>query len=441
MRRLSLAVLWAAMGPMVALRGQDGSANRATLATPHDGLLLLKNGNVLEGRITWSGDHYFVDRGGLQMGVRAAEVLTTASDLDDAYRKQRDLLARDDLDGRQTLAQWCLRHDLLGYAAAELAECTALQPRNRRTESLLRQLQSAVRVARDKPSAVETEAMESGSAPPLETPPVEAGGNVADRALPTASVLDTVSGDVVEMFVTKVQPLIVNQCATGGCHGGMRSAAPHFQRFDPRKTASRAYTERNLAAALALVDRQRPDESRLVTAPSQPHGPAKRPIFEGRTLGYQADLLAWARLVARDAGNSGRRAEGGADTNLAGRRASLGGTTVIRAAYEESSPKAVGDRVQPAISAENGDASAKANPHDPDLFNRRFFPDGRPHRDEVAADVSVPRSSLPPALDERRPLPKRRPPVAATRQRSIVEEDIPPFESIEEGEVAPQQPR
>ncbi|MEX2185645.1 MAG: hypothetical protein WD875_02580 [Pirellulales bacterium] len=472
-------IVWAVavlsvLAPATELRAQRSTdIESPALPTPHEGVLLLKNGNVLTGRITWSGDHYFVDRGGLQMGVRAAEVVAAADDLDDAYRQQRDKLARDDLAGHQTLAQWCLRHDLLGYAASELAECVALYPRNQRTDSLMRQLQSAVRISQSQSNVdTNTDDIDNAGDVPRKNPKDSADAAFgAERTQDDPS--DGLSAQVKGSFVTRIQPLLINQCAAGGCHGGANSAELQFHRFDPRKTPSRVYTERNLAAALRFVDGERPEASRLLVAPSAAHGSAKTPIFAGRTLGHQAELAAWIRLVARD-GKRARRGDNAPQLGTTAQRQATAGTSAVsRAAYEERT-----------------DAVPIANPHDPDVFNRRYFPEGRPpnsdsENDEVAGPVAGPVAGQDTNRDADRdagakttpqadraadspnsnrpqsrirpnprpysrtnprtvPTPHRQPlngPQTAAGRRSLGEDDIPRAQSVEEGQVAAEQPR
>ncbi len=430
LRIVSIVVVASALTPAAELRAQlDGSSNATPHVAPRDGVLVLKNGHVLVGRITWSGDHYFVDRGGLQMGVRAAEVITTAADLDDAYRQQRDELSRTDLDGHQTLAQWCLRHDLLGYAATQLAECTALHPRHRRTEALMRQLQSAVRVAENGNGSGNGSGNDTADAAlrpsddatqVVDTTPANSDDRTDDRI---DGALDELSDRTVESFVTRIQPLLINQCASGGCHGGASSAELQFQRFDPRKSPSRVYTERNLAAALKFVDRERPDASPLLVAPSQPHGSAKTPIFAARTLGHQAELAAWIRLAARDANIRIRGEKSAQDRAQANNTPAVAPSSVSRATYERQTPAERDNSVSPQ-------SPATRNPNDPDVFNRRFFPAGRPEN---------PPSPLPTESDPRA-APRRQPPSDAPRP-SLAEDDIPPFQSIEERDVTAEQPR
>jgi len=91
---------------------------------------------------------------------------------------------------------------------------------------------------------------------------------------------------LVAEFTRRVQPLILNRCAAGACHGGPESPAPHFARRDPHGGFDRRSTlanleqfleavgpERNagkLASLLAVRHPTAPVSARLVAPPLSP---------------------------------------------------------------------------------------------------------------------------------------------------------------------------
>ena len=453
-----LGVLTALAARAVTLLADPPEFRSPVAVAPRDRVLLLKNGQVLAGRITWSGDHYFVDRDGLQMGVRSGEVLATAADMDDAYRWQRARLARDDLEGHQTLAQWCLRHDLLGYAATELADCEALQPSHARTALLMRQLQSAVRTvenakARRAPSEGPTDAGMAQTHSPPDDLPRDAVPR-ANSGAKAADVSATLSNESLETFVTTIQPLLINQCAAGGCHGGATKAELKFQRFDPRRSPSRVYTERNLAAVLKHIDHDTPEASPLVVVPSQPHGGMATPVFSGRTLGQRAELVAWVRGTVRPSGRVPQATRNTSGVVFGNDVKKPAKAPVARAVHEENASHVSKGRDGAAVAPDGAAVGGTVNSHDPDEFNRRFFPRGR----AVSGDTDAPQASATPATEPegspQRPLPRSassqrprtlpgpgeglpravRPPMPLKPKRgSVGEDEIPPFKSIEEG--------
>ena len=59
--------------------------------------------------------------------------------------------------------------------------------------------------------------------------------------------------EVVGSFTQRVQPLLLNHCAAGACHGGSDSPAPRFERGPATQPPDRVATRANLAAFLAAV--------------------------------------------------------------------------------------------------------------------------------------------------------------------------------------------
>lgn len=91
---------------------------------------------------------------------------------------------------------------------------------------------------------------------------------------------------VLADFTRRVQPLVLNRCAAGACHGGPQSPEPRFIRPDARSGIDRRNTQANLHAFLSAVGGDldsgglarlladghpaAPASSRLVAAPLSP---------------------------------------------------------------------------------------------------------------------------------------------------------------------------
>lgn len=85
-------------------------------------------------------------------------------------------------------------------------------------------------------------------------------GRAADAA-PPASVAD---------FTRRVQPLLLNRCATGACHGGPESPAPRLLRGDAAGRIDREITLANMDAILAACGPAR-DPATMITTISERH--------------------------------------------------------------------------------------------------------------------------------------------------------------------------
>src|SRR5690349_1134756 len=104
------------------------------------GVLLLKDGGVLEGNIRREGDWYIVSRGGGQMQVAPAHVTHVCQSIAEAYEYQRQQASPSSAAAHLALADWCMRYNLIAEAGRELAEARNLEPDHPRLALLERRL-------------------------------------------------------------------------------------------------------------------------------------------------------------------------------------------------------------------------------------------------------------------------------------------------------------
>jgi hypothetical protein len=97
---------------------------------PREGVLLLKNGQVLSGRITPAGDHYLLTTGETEIRLKAVDVEYCCRDLEEGYQRKSLAIEPGRVEPHLDLADWCLRHGLLGYAAKEISQALVEDPRH-----------------------------------------------------------------------------------------------------------------------------------------------------------------------------------------------------------------------------------------------------------------------------------------------------------------------
>lgn len=270
--RYALSLLIAlAIAPSV--RGQ-------TSLSPEAGLVLLTNGSVLAGHVTRAGDYYIVTHGeSSEIRLPANQVEAFCGSLDEAYEfKQRHLAgrgARPHLD----LADWCLRQGLHLKCSEQLTEATRAEPGNKGIAEMERRLQLAVEATPAVREHAASPAAANISAEQLEN---------AARALPRGSV---------EKFGAIVQPILLNRCAANQCHGPNSKAEFRLLRPPAGQQASRRFTQRNLSAALAQLDRTNPAASPLLTMPQQRHGSALTAVFDKHSQSQLAQVESWVAMT------------------------------------------------------------------------------------------------------------------------------------------------
>lgn len=109
----------------------------------------------------------------------------------------------------------------------------------------------------------------------------------------TAARAADTSPQLVALFTTKVQPLILNKCAAGACHGGPSAHAPRFRRSDVSGPIDRSSTLANidslthavgphgdLSAFLSTISRRHPAGAAATSLQLAPLTPQERATLE-----------------------------------------------------------------------------------------------------------------------------------------------------------------
>lgn len=273
-----------------------------TAASPTSArVLLLHDGGVLSGEISRSGDRFLLRRDGSEIEIAASKVSFAGGSMLEAYdhRRTQVLQPTPDADAHLSLADWCLRNNLLPQAARELLDARGVAPDHPRIALLERRLASAAAPRPPRPQPVRQATAED--ALPLPNEPHDAELSIEE--LPSGAV---------ERFTRKVQPILVNNCTAAGCHQLHGRQSFQLDRALLRGLANRRSTQRNLAATLALVDRSQPHLSPLLTVPRRAHGGRPAPVFGPRQAAAYSHLVDWVRLVTqREAEEEPAAAEAG----------------------------------------------------------------------------------------------------------------------------------
>jgi hypothetical protein len=204
------------------------------------GVLVLDNGNVLAGDIERVGDQYVINVTGATLHVPVDQVERFAPTLEEAYEQRRVTLIDGTADRHLELAAWCLHLELFDLAARELLDARRVDAQNPGVETLERRLRYRMKLEADR--VAKSRSLSEPTVPSASKP------TPADLPLPAISV------EAQARFVRSIQPMLIRNCSTSGCH---QAGADHGMQLDRWALQGRGNAElvrRNLAAVLAEVD-------------------------------------------------------------------------------------------------------------------------------------------------------------------------------------------
>jgi hypothetical protein len=236
-------------------------------------VLVLENERALEGDVRCEGDRYCVKRGTGELWLSGDKVLKLCSSWEEAFAFVRSQANLRDPDERLRLARWCLVYGLREQGLAEATAAVQMRPSHAPSRQLLTALQ--------RPAA----------APQQPAPAPTTVVAKAPTVLPPAIEL---SADALGVFATRVQPVLMNTCAS--CHAGGKETAFTLSRAAGTSAAARRAMQQNLAAVLGLIDPERPHASPLLMRAVTDHGKAGQAPLKAQSPPYRI-LQEWIDLT------------------------------------------------------------------------------------------------------------------------------------------------
>lgn len=338
---------------------------------PRAGVLVLRNGAVLQGEILRVGDRYVVALNKRdEVAVPADTVDMQCDSLKDAYRRKAELLPLDaSVAQHLELADWCLQNNLLAAAAEQLMAAQRWNPSDPANEHFEKRLRLAAR-QQPGPATTRLPASEVGSRAELDE---------LVRSLPASTV---------ERFTETVQPLLINHCGASACHG--MNADNSFRLMSPSRNGPlpRRFTQKNLQAVLEYVDPEQPGHSRLLQMATEAHGRAREPALTDRDVTQLHYLAEWVLQSTRDSQEEPPAVFQAPDSialqpldtcGAAPTESTVAADERGKAGYSQPPCPPGADDVQPAGHVEplrktdTKDNYSGVDPFDPEIFNRRYL--------------------------------------------------------------------
>jgi hypothetical protein len=206
-------------------------------------------------------------------------VSVVAEDKHGAYEKLKATGTAITPDFQVALARWCMAWKLYEEARLELRDALVADPDHEDARQMYAKLHQLMN---PEPPA-----------PTKSKPKTAEGFEPAD-----AESLAGLSPETARLYVTRVQPLLLNRCGNAGCHGP--SSEQEFRLTHIRGRLNKQ-TIVNLDMVLKYVDVSSPEKSLLLTTPTGTHGKNGKPIFYGSTGEQNLETLkAWVSEAASE---------------------------------------------------------------------------------------------------------------------------------------------
>ncbi len=222
---------------------------------PVEGVLVLRNGNILRGKLQQRGKFYHVYMPNGELQIREQQVEMACQNIEEAYQRRREARAGSTADSHFELASWCLRHGLLDYAKAEIQGAQTTDPNHPRLALLQRQLKHSLQMEHRRKQQQQAKVHVTAEPAPLDPAAIEKAPQWA-RAL----------------FVRQIQPLVVHSCAAGGCHQSDSKSVFRLNRLAIDGAGHPETTLRNLAATLEQINWDAAGQSDLLVRAKRAHG-------------------------------------------------------------------------------------------------------------------------------------------------------------------------
>jgi hypothetical protein len=241
-------------------------------------VLVLRSGEVFQGRITKSGDRFVVHVPVGEVSLRASDVDFTSASLEEAYARKRERIQPDCAQDHAELAQWCQRQGLLDAAWREIGEAKAIDASLPVIALIQRRLEIAIQQSQSERSP--------GRA--VDAPATAEDLDRLVRGMPPGTV---------EQFTQTIQPLLMNHCAASGCHSNFGNSKFTLLKVPVNRPPSRHLTQRNLIAVMQFVDGNRPAASPILAVPVRPHGGCKAAVFTDQQVAQYREMVNWVYRV------------------------------------------------------------------------------------------------------------------------------------------------
>ncbi len=224
---------------------------------------LLKNGNVLHGKLDQSGDKVTVEMDSTAKAViRASEIEFFGPRLRQLYDFQKNKNLRWDVGEHLHMANWCIRNDLLLEAEEHFLYLRRAIGDQQTFKQLEQQYRQALLNSPEVRSAAGLSNAKSDPQKNTEQPVTTATAEIAFDSM-------NLSATAVGEFRSAILPMLQMRCGQAACHGEYTKTKLRLFSVSRRSNSS---SDRALESSLQYINPDAPQQSKLIQMAISPHG-------------------------------------------------------------------------------------------------------------------------------------------------------------------------
>lgn len=254
-------------------------------AVERPGVLVMRSLELVEGIIQLKNGAYHVQTNGGNLIVPKANVQFECGSREEAYLLLKPRVVPNNPSDHISLAKWCARNELFEEARDEIQAAIRLNPGNTENKLLLKEVEQLL--------------------DPYRTPG-DVDGTRPDRFDFSSAMLQRVeplggmTRNQAREFTSRVQPILLNGCATAHCHREGNREQLSFKLHPLSRYQSNSITKQNYDRILTQIDRDHPERSPLLTAHRDPTDGILSPFEKPQGKQLEQAVLNW--IVSLDSG-------------------------------------------------------------------------------------------------------------------------------------------
>jgi|GEM_PF-5513324 len=257
-------------------------SNTENLTDGSKQFFLLKTGMLVEASVETAGDSIKLKTQYGTMQVPKENIEFACETRENVYRYKKSQVSPNSCTQIINLAEWCLDNGFNREAFAEFQAALLIAP-NDNLKNFIQQ-----RIEQIQRSATQTEIA-------AKTINEAADGETRDTTDFFDRWANGVPNHVFDTFSKKVQPILVQRCASADCHG--TSSSQKFKIQIPRQPGGKT-TRNNFRATVQFINPDNPGASQVLSALVTKHA-GKRALFSVESEQY-ANFIDWFQRTARE---------------------------------------------------------------------------------------------------------------------------------------------